>query len=438
MSLTETAPLTETTSLTETTPLEETTPVTPTDDLPPTEEVVEPAPLGTEPTLPTFDSPPPTPLLLALGPGLLLTVQGGEEAIQPGDAVVLMITVANTGDEPAREVIVEAVLPESLHLTDRQAGWEYSRQIGRLSAQLGDLEPGAQVTLSLELTTWESLDALAEVVFEARIGATIAAVEVSQDSATATIAATTTILVAHPKTVTVERGGGRVVSEDGRVWVDFPPGALDQTREITVWAAHRDMVAEDKQTGTLMRFSLEPDMQFSAPVTVIVDMSGLINAGALSPAERIVMQTWNAETRQWEPVSGQFDAEHGLLTATVAHFSTYSVDLSNTPAMMISSDPGSTPAMWKFLYNPPVVSAFSGAAAHNYPIDVPAGRGGLQPTVNLSYSSRRVDGLLGYLSIDAGPLGLGWSADQIDIVRNRWGARVGRVISVSATISSHY
>ncbi len=75
------------------------------------------------------------------------------------------------------------------------------------------------------------------------------------------------------------------------------------------------------------------------------------------------------------------------------------------------------PKVWQFSYNPPVVSTFSGASTYNYPIEVPPGRNGLQPQVNLSYNSRRVDGSLGYMGVAMGPLGAGWSADQIDIVR---------------------
>jgi RHS repeat-associated protein len=75
-------------------------------------------------------------------------------------------------------------------------------------------------------------------------------------------------------------------------------------------------------------------------------------------------------------------------------------------------DPG-----WKLLYNPPMPDLFSGAATFNYPIEVPPGRNGLQPKVNLVYSSRAVDGLLDILEVESGPIGLGWSLNLMDIVR---------------------
>ncbi len=72
---------------------------------------------------------------------------------------------------------------------------------------------------------------------------------------------------------------------------------------------------------------------------------------------------------------------------------------------------------WKLLYSPPVPDLFSGAASYAYPIEVPAGRNGLQPSVNLVYSSRAMDGLLDIGAIDPGPIALGWSLNFMDIVR---------------------
>jgi len=103
---------------------------------------------------------------------------------------------------------------------------------------------------------------------------------------------------------------------------------------------------------------------------------------------------------------------HVLITIVVT-----ATSLPLTSSGVIVRADNNHPAMWKFLYNPPVVGLFSGSATYNYPLELPPGRGGLQPSVNFSYNSSRVNGLLGYLNIDAGPLGLGWSVDQIDITR---------------------
>jgi hypothetical protein len=70
---------------------------------------------------------------------------------------------------------------------------------------------------------------------------------------------------------------------------------------------------------------------------------------------------------------------------------------------------------WSPQFNEPVVSTFSGAATYQYPIELPPGRNGLQPTLGLSYNSKRVDGLLQWQSSEW--VGLGWNIETIDIVR---------------------
>jgi RHS repeat-associated protein len=69
-------------------------------------------------------------------------------------------------------------------------------------------------------------------------------------------------------------------------------------------------------------------------------------------------------------------------------------------------------------YNPPVVSTFSGAATFNYPIEVGAGRNGLQPSVVLGYSSRSVDGVVNINTEDSDGVPFGWSLDMASIARN--------------------
>ena len=53
------------------------------------------------------------------------------------------------------------------------------------------------------------------------------------------------------------------------------------------------------------------------------------------------------------------------------------------------------------------VSAFTGAATYSFPIWTPPGRGGLQPSVSLSYNSQTVDGA--NKQTQAGIPGMGWS-----------------------------
>ncbi len=84
-----------------------------------------------------------------------------------------------------------------------------------------------------------------------------------------------------------------------------------------------------------------------------------------------------------------------------------------------SSSSGSAPSPWKYEANIPQASPFSGAAAYNYPIELPPGRAGLTPNIDVSYTSRSVDGLLANKGMDQGELGIGWSFNTIEINRTQ-------------------
>lgn len=70
---------------------------------------------------------------------------------------------------------------------------------------------------------------------------------------------------------------------------------------------------------------------------------------------------------------------------------------------------------WTLQLNEPTVSIATGAVAYQYPITIPPGKNGLQPNINLSYNSQRVDGIINWQTSEW--VGLGWSIDSIDIVR---------------------
>lgn len=75
---------------------------------------------------------------------------------------------------------------------------------------------------------------------------------------------------------------------------------------------------------------------------------------------------------------------------------------------------GLEPSLWTFRPNAPTPSFFSGAATYNYPIETPPARGGIGPSLSLSYSSRSVDGKAGWF--DSNPYGEGWSLNGIPFI----------------------
>ncbi|MFZ6026388.1 MAG: RHS repeat-associated core domain-containing protein [Chloroflexota bacterium] len=103
---------------------------------------------------------------------------------------------------------------------------------------------------------------------------------------------------------------------------------------------------------------------------------------------------------------------HGLPIAVHDPAGLFSARTRQVGVLAVTTEP----TQWRYRWNPPVVSTFSGAATFSYPIEVPPGRNGLTPNVDISYSSRGVDGHA-LSNFDQGPLGLGWSFSQIEISR---------------------
>lgn len=117
-----------------------------------------------------------------------------------------------------------------------------------------------------------------------------------------------------------------------------------------------------------------------------------------------------------EKVAVSVGAPH-LPEASITELILDVADGNQSQMMTVSSDlPQDNQAgAWVPNFPQATVSTFSGAATYGYPIQVPPGRNGLQPSVNLSYSSKAVDGIIGWHASDW--TGLGWSLAQIDIVR---------------------
>ncbi len=94
--------------------------------------------------------------------------------------------------------------------------------------------------------------------------------------------------------------------------------------------------------------------------------------------------------------------EEGLYTADVTHFSGEWAT-------------GWRPEGWTLHWDLPSSSGFNGAATYNYPIEVPPGHNGMQPNINLGYSSSAMNGAM--RTLNGGTVAAGWSLSDISIVR---------------------
>lgn len=138
------------------------------------------------------------------------------------------------------------------------------------------------------------------------------------------------------------------------------------------------------------------------PVRLVIDLRRT-NAAATGQSWYFASRDPN-DSSLWDYLEVEAHDPDGLISAFTTHFSTWAA--------------GSEPSGWQYHWQAPTISAFSGAIAYTYPIEVPPGRNNLQPSIDLSYSSRGLDGLVTSDAEDQGPLGLGWSINNIEITRN--------------------
>ncbi len=205
-----------------------------------------------------------------------------------------------------------------------------------------------------------------------------------------------------------------IASYDGKVKLSIPEGALDREAEIEItdhgrWgpkaggmlnvfemnAFVQEKRGEEKGEGApqagIMRREIN---KFKKGLTVSIqhtpeDLAGL-------DVDTLKLYYLDETTRQWVPVpSSKFDEKTGLLTATIDHFSFYGEN-----AQPVIMGPGKVKAFQ--------VDLHSGAAVSSYPIEVPPGSGGFQPSISLVYNSASVDEMKNKRSVGSW-VGIGWS-----------------------------
>ncbi|MFL5800699.1 MAG: polymorphic toxin-type HINT domain-containing protein [Roseiflexaceae bacterium] len=160
--------------------------------------------------------------------------------------------------------------------------------------------------------------------------------------------------------------------------------------------------------------------QFNAPLTIAISYTPE-QLQALGIAEDDLTLFWYDPTLPitltddtvalgaWQTVPTQVDPYAHTVTALVDHFSAFQLSDGSSPSAAF------IPSLQGFQ-----VSSFTGAASYSYPIDVPAGPGGLKPNLSLSYSSASADGEGGKrVKQQAGWAGLGWSLDTGSVAANK-------------------
>lgn len=172
-----------------------------------------------------------------------------------------------------------------------------------------------------------------------------------------------------------------------------------------------------------------PVVAFHRPVYIAIDLRKVEGMPEAPEAWFLAFRDDN-EPLTWRYHTATAHDEAGLISAAIETFipttatlvaggvaEGVAVALDNS----LTDDPlpnDGTPSPWRYQWQLPTVSSFSGAATVSYPIPVPPGRAGLQPNIDISYSSRGLDALTFTDGMDQGVLGLGWSLNNIQISRD--------------------
>src|SRR5499433_889812 len=231
--------------------------------------------------------------------------------------------------------------------------------------------------------------------------------------------------VAPPAFTLVTAGAAAKLVHDGAE-VRVPPGALATGGALSIRPLAAREVAKlppgllNTTRGPRHGYRMEPSQHFNAEVTVTLPYDRhLLPEG--TPDRDVRIFWYDTAAKRWTPLRRvEVNAREQTVTGWTDHFTDFITGVVNVPnhqqvegytpttfSGMKAADPGAKVN----LIAPPQASS-TGDANVSYPIEVPPGRNGHQPSLGISYNSSRGNGWLG----------TGWGLDipSIDI-DTRWG-----------------
>jgi hypothetical protein len=210
----------------------------------------------------------------------------------------------------------------------------------------------------------------------------------------------------------VPKGGGEAHGFNRHVKVKFPAGSLPEEADVTVRAPQNTGLSLGGRPMELTAIGTDSGneiTQFSQPVTITVqytdeEANRLLENAGMKDESSLTLFYYDETEKTWYPLTTSVDTGTNQLTAVTDHFSLFDFKAQNWEASRLPSLEGFQ------------LSGFTGAATYSYPIQVPPGPGGLQPSLSLSYNTQEVDS---YSSrTQASWVGMGWSMDTGYIQRN--------------------
>jgi YD repeat-containing protein len=355
-----------------------------------------PSPTATETASPTptiTETPTSVETALPIAPvvevqEVTLNISTSPTYLKRGGELTVDWSIAGLG-EIAKGMSLHFHLPSGMTVMDPKSG-TWNEKENRLDVEVTEWKG------SISLMVGEKVETPAVIAAELwQEGNGLAKAEVSLLEASETL---------------VESKGGVADGMGGRVTVNFPEGALAENVKVSIEKPSKESLPVRSLSGAPFEITAVSEQskaevsKFAQPVEIQVAYS---EAG-LTDESDLLLYWYDPTDGQWKlPLSQRVDKENNLLIATTDHFTVFDTYNANWQTAV-------TPTLSGFQ-----TSGFTGAASFSLPIQVPAGPGGFQPSLTLSYSSSVVDNAGS--QTQASWVGMGWSLTTSYIERNGHG-----------------
>ncbi|HIC88033.1 MAG TPA: DUF11 domain-containing protein, partial [Anaerolineae bacterium] len=344
---------------------------------------------------PTPTTVPPTPQPVVLPPPTLI-IRADPDRVEPGQVVTYTVMITNVAAFPLKDLILSDSLPTGLlYVPDSARGFTYSARENRLIWRVSELRSGKGRLGRFQVR-------LQPLAVGTQLHNRVSADGPFLPNSVSAVTAVTILPPAHNEAWVTPAQGGWLRSEDGRIEIHIPPGAVP-IRTHFIYAPLPDRAlpigaGSDLQPGSLrFAFSLEAKDEEGRQVQMFEEPLALTyfytpearRSGVLVAPSLFYL---DEETQTWRDVESVLDRSKGRLYAKLTHFSVYGEGEESYLLERMSSLRGAQPDL------------FTLSVAYGYDFELPPGAGGLTPRLGLRYSSANHTPDSGHFSY----VGYGW------------------------------